>query len=139
MAYTVPLGFLVEKENSYKHVLYQRQTVDIIPNSEEPPINTANAKPSYPSKNWLSSTQLICEAGHSSLVPEHQRCVLRVLRTVAAPPCKGSINLTSFLWQRYSLNCCVQKRKDCEVYWMLGFRPLQSTLFLNQLKNMKSI
>lgn len=76
MAYTIPLVFSLKKENLYKHVLYQQQTVEIIPNSEYSVINIAYAKLWHPSKNWLSLTQLFCEAGHSSLVPECQQPVL---------------------------------------------------------------
>ena len=82
MAYIVPFVLSVKKENLHQHVLYQRQTVDIIPNSVYSLINIANAKLWYHSKNWLSLTQLFCEAGHSSLVPECQQpmleCFLRM-------------------------------------------------------------
>lgn len=66
---------LYHKHAVHMLVVYQ-QVVGIIPDSEYSLIKIANAKLWYPSKNWLSLVQLLCEAGHSSLVPQCQQPTL---------------------------------------------------------------
>lgn len=106
--YIVPLVLLVKNKQTTHLSVYciNDKTVNITPNSEYSIINIANVKPWYPSKNCLSSTQLLYEAGQTALLflsikcacenasYRHSSCV-RVVSTWSPFSCKDIFFLTA--------------------------------------------